>query len=46
MKNLFIISSDLTNKFDYPEDYCEVVYLGRTQGIFSSMLRETIYDKK
>ncbi len=35
----FVIGSDWTNKFDYLKDYCEVIYLPRTQGISSTELR-------
>lgn len=36
----FAIGSDWEGKFDYLRDYCEVVYLPRTEGISSTMLRE------
>lgn len=44
--DIFAIGSDWVGKFDYLKEYCEVVYLPRTEGISSTMLRsraETIY---
>ena len=38
--DVFAIGSDWEGKFDYLKEYCEVVYLPRTQGISSTMLRE------
>ena len=37
--DVFAIGSDWTGKFDYLREYCEVVYLDRTEGISSSELR-------
>lgn len=37
--DLFVIGSDWMNKFDYLKEYCDVVYLPRTQGISSTELR-------
>ena len=39
--DVFAIGSDWTGKFDYLKEYCEVVYLPRTEGISSTMLRST-----
>ena len=36
----FAIGSDWEGKFDYLKEYCEVVYLPRTEGISSTMLRD------
>lgn len=44
--DIFAIGSDWEGKFDYLNEYCKVVYLPRTEGISSTMLREesqTIY---
>lgn len=44
--DIFAIGSDWVGKFDYLKEYCEVVYLPRTEGISSTMLRsraETTY---
>ncbi|WP_270546618.1 Gfo/Idh/MocA family oxidoreductase [Butyricimonas paravirosa] len=38
--DIFAIGSDWEGKFDYLNEYCKVVYLPRTEGISSSMLRE------
>lgn len=37
--DIFAIGSDWMGKFDYLKEYCEVVYLDRTQGISSTELR-------
>lgn len=37
--DIFAIGSDWEGKFDYLREYCEVVYLPRTEGISSTMLR-------
>ena len=38
--DIFAIGSDWEGKFDYLKELCEVIYLPRTEGISSSMLRE------
>ena len=37
--DIFAIGSDWEGKFDYLKEYCKVVYLPRTEGISSTMLR-------
>lgn len=37
--DIFVIGNDWKGKFDYLEEYCEVVYLERTPNISSSMLK-------
>lgn len=37
--DIFAIGSDWVGKFDYLSEYCKVVYLPRTEGISSTMLR-------
>lgn len=37
--DIFAIGSDWEGKFDYLKDYCKVVYLPRTEGVSSTMLR-------
>lgn len=37
--DIFTIGSDWRGKFDYLEEYCEVIYLERTTGISSSSIR-------
>ena len=38
--DIFAIGSDWEGHFDYLREYCEVVYLPRTEGISSTQLRE------
>jgi len=38
--DIFVIGSDWRGKFDYLNEYCEVVYLERTKDVSSSGLRE------
>lgn len=42
--DIFAIGSDWEGKFDYLNDYCKVVYLPRTEGISSTMLRAESQD--
>lgn len=42
--DVFAIGSDWEGKFDYLNEYCKVVYLPRTEGISSTMLREKDQD--
>lgn len=42
--DIFAIGSDWEGKFDYLKEYCEVVYLPRTEGISSTTLREKQRD--
>lgn len=37
--DIFAIGSDWLGRFDYLKEYCEVVYLQRTEGISSTLLR-------
>jgi len=37
--DIFAIGSDWAGKFDYLNEYCKVIYLPRTEGISSTMLR-------
>lgn len=43
--DIFAIGSDWEGKFDYLNEYCKVVYLPRTEGISSTMLREDLQDE-
>ena len=38
--DIFAIGSDWKGKFDYLNEFCQVVYLPRTEGISSTMLRD------
>lgn len=42
--DIFAIGSDWVGKFDYLNEYCKVVYLPRTEGISSTMLRAESLD--
>ena len=42
--DIFAIGSDWIGKFDYLNEYFQVVYLPRTEGISSTMLREQSQD--
>ncbi len=42
--DIFAIGSDWVGKFDYLNEYCKVIYLPRTEGISSTMLREESQD--
>lgn len=37
--DIFAIGSDWENQFDYLKEYCDVIYLPRTEGISSTQLR-------
>ena len=39
--DIFAIGSDWIGKFDYLNEFCKVVYLPRTEGISSTMLRDS-----
>ena len=38
--DVFTIGDDSEGKFDFRNEHCDVVYLGRTQNISSTMIRE------
>lgn len=40
--DIFTVGSDWQGKFDYLRDYCQVVYLPRTEGISSSEVRTRV----
>lgn len=43
--DIFAIGSDWEGKFDYLNEFCKVVYLPRTEGISSTMLRNETQDE-
>lgn len=43
--DIFAIGSDWEGKFDYLNEFCKVVYLPRTEGISSTMLRAESQDE-
>ena len=40
--DVFVMGDDWKGKFDFLKDYCEVVYLPRTEGISSTQLKEEL----
>lgn len=42
--DVFTVGSDWYGKFDYLKQFCEVVYLERTKGISSTMIRQRNYN--
>ena len=38
--DIFTLGSDWAGKYDYLNEYCQVIYLPRTEGISSSVIRE------
>lgn len=41
--DVFVIGDDWKGKFDHLNEYCEVVYISRTEGISSTQIREEKY---
>ena len=44
--DIFAIGSDWQGHFDYLKEFCQVVYLPRTEGISSTQLREEVLEKR
>ena len=42
--DLFVMGSDWTGKFDFLKDYCDVIYLPRTEGVSTTEIRQEIKD--
>lgn len=42
--DIFTVGSDWIGKFDYLKEYCEVIYLDRTEGVSSSKIRSEKSD--
>lgn len=40
--DLFVMGDDWEGKFDFLKDYCEVIYLSRTEGISTSQIKEDL----
>ncbi len=40
--DIFVMGDDWAGKFDFLKDYCEVVYLPRTEGISTSKIKEDL----
>ncbi len=43
--NSFVMGDDWKGKFDFLEEYCEVIYLDRTKGISTTALKSIIKDQ-
>lgn len=44
--DLFVMGHDWEGKFDFLKDYCEVVYLPRTEGISTTKIKTDFKDKE
>lgn len=44
--DVFVMGDDWTGKFDFLKEYCEVVYLPRTDGISTTQIKEELSKKK
>lgn len=44
--DIFVMGDDWTGKFDFLKEYCEVVYLPRTDGISTTQIKEELSKKK
>lgn len=40
--DVFVMGDDWTGKFDFLKDYCEVVYLPRTEGISTTKIKQDL----
>ncbi|MFV0394052.1 MAG: glycerol-3-phosphate cytidylyltransferase, partial [Coprobacillaceae bacterium] len=43
--DLFVMGDDWKGEFDFLKEYCEVVYLPRTDGISTTKIKEDLYQK-
>jgi len=41
----FVIGDDWKGEFDFLKDYCEVIYLPRTEGISTTKIKQDLEDK-
>lgn len=44
--DVFVMGDDWKGKFDFLEEFCEVVYLPRTEGISTTEIKEDLKAKK
>lgn len=44
--DVFIMGDDWKGQFDYLKEYCEVIYLPRTEGISTSQIKEDLFSTK
>ena len=43
--DVFVMGDDWKGQFDFLKDYCEVVYLPRTEGISTTKIKDDLKDK-
>ena len=43
--DVFVMGDDWKGKFDFLKDYCEVVYLPRTEGISTTQIKTDLNSK-
>lgn len=43
--DVFVMGDDWKGKFDFLEEYCEVVYLQRTEGISTTRIKHNLKNK-
>lgn len=41
--DVFVMGDDWSGKFDFLKDYCEVVYLSRTEGISTTKIKQDLH---
>ncbi len=44
--DVFVMGSDWEGKFDFLKEYCEVVYINRTEGISTTSIKEQLSGAK
>ncbi len=42
--DVFVIGDDWQGKFDFLKEYCEVVYLKRTEGVSSTQMKQDLHE--
>lgn len=42
----FVMGHDWNHEFDFLKEYCEVIYLKRTEGISTTKIKEELYGKE
>ncbi|WP_057778474.1 glycerol-3-phosphate cytidylyltransferase [Paucilactobacillus vaccinostercus] len=42
--DVFVMGDDWKGKFDFLKDYCEVIYLPRTEGISTTKIKTDLHD--
>jgi glycerol-3-phosphate cytidylyltransferase len=44
--DIFVMGNDWEGKFDFLSEYCRVIYLTRTEGISSTLVRKELFTQK